>query len=248
MGSDSSPFRFSNTTIWSHETYSVNRFMITNTWWAQHCTHPSIMLVVWQGLTVTIVIMWQLLIYYLVPQDCDGSSAIPLAAISDLRNRLCDDKCPLSERYTQQNVTLESSALNANWQLWLPPRIWKSYSKAMKKGDLCPLTHGFFPLGTVIFRDATQWIVKQCETENEAINSAEASTLITEAGMHLSNYRGIPWCGTKCSVCLESYHYRLINYVISSELIDTVNAFTRNPEKSISGNHLTVGYPFANTS
>lgn len=47
---------------------------------------------------------------------------------------------------------------------------------------------------------------------------------------------------------LESYHCRLINYVISSQLIDTANAFTRNPEKSISGNNLTVGYPFANTS
>lgn len=40
---------------------------------------------VWQGLTVAIVIMWQLLTYYLVPQDCDGASAIPLAAISEAR-------------------------------------------------------------------------------------------------------------------------------------------------------------------
>lgn len=35
---------------------------------------------------------------------------------------------------------------------------------------------------------------------------------------------------------LGSYHHRSINYVISSQLIDTANAFTRNPEKSISGN------------
>lgn len=45
-------------------------------------------------------------------------------------------------------------------------------------------------LGTVIFRDTTQCIVKQSERENEAINPAEAgpsSTLITKAGMRLSN-------------------------------------------------------------
>lgn len=60
----------------------------------------------------------------------------------------------------------------------------------MKRGDLWPLTREFLSLGTVIFRDTTQWIVKQSETENEAINSAEASpssTLITKAGMRLSN-------------------------------------------------------------
>lgn len=88
MGSDSSTFQFTKTIKWSYQIYNVNRFMITNTWWAEHCTYPSIMLAVWQGLTVTIVIMWQLLIYYLVPQDCDGSSAIPSAAISDLRATL----------------------------------------------------------------------------------------------------------------------------------------------------------------
>lgn len=46
----------------------------------------------------------------------------------------------------------------------------------------------------------------------------------------------------------ESYHSWLINYVISSQLIDIANVFTRNPEKSISENNLTVGYPFANIS
>lgn len=43
-------------------------------------------------------------------------------------------------------------------------------------------------------------------------------------------------CGTKCSMYLESYHYRSINYVISSQLTDPANAFTRSPQKSISGN------------
>lgn len=60
----------------------------------------------------------------------------------------------------------------------------------MKRGDLCPLTHEFVALGTVILRDTTQWIVKQSEIEDEAINSAEASpsrTLIIKAGMRLSN-------------------------------------------------------------
>lgn len=81
-------FQSTKTIIWSYQIYNVNRFMITNTWWAEHCTYPSIMFAVRQGLTVTIVIMWQLLIYYLVPRDCDGSLAIPSAAISDLRATL----------------------------------------------------------------------------------------------------------------------------------------------------------------
>lgn len=50
--------------------------------------YPSIVLAAWQGLTVTIVIRWQFLIYYLVLQDCDGFSALPSAAISDLRATL----------------------------------------------------------------------------------------------------------------------------------------------------------------
>lgn len=149
------------------------------------------------------------------------------------------DKCPLYERYTQQNVTLASSAFNANCQLCLSLRMWKSDSKAVKKGDLCPPIHGFCSLGTAIFRDTTQWIVKQSETENEAINSAEAgpsSTLITKAGTCQSHEWGIQLCGAKCSPYLGSYHHWSINYVISSQLIDPANAFTRNPEKSISGN------------
>lgn len=146
------------------------------------------MLAVWQDLTVTIAILWQLLIYYLFPKT---GMALRLYLQQQFQIwELHYDKCPLSEIYTQQNVTLESSALNANGQLCLPLRIWKSDSKAMKKTDLCPLTHWFWSVGNVVFRDTTQWMVKQSEIENEAINPAEPSprsTQITKAGMRLSN-------------------------------------------------------------
>jgi hypothetical protein len=38
------PFNSQGTIIPPYQIYSVNRFMITNTWWAEHCTYPSIML------------------------------------------------------------------------------------------------------------------------------------------------------------------------------------------------------------
>lgn len=89
LGSDDSLFQFTKTITTPYQISSVNRFMITHTWWAERCSYPSIMPAVWQGvLMVTIVIMWQLLIDYPVPWDCDGLPAIPSAAISNLRATL----------------------------------------------------------------------------------------------------------------------------------------------------------------
>lgn len=79
------------------------------------------------GLMVTIVIMWQLLIYCF---DCTIVKVLRLPSVSFRNSKSMHDECQPSETCTQWNATAKSRAINANYVGFLP---FQEHYKHMKE-------------------------------------------------------------------------------------------------------------------